>query len=1030
MSKEEKETNDIFAIAEAKISARSDVAEVPPLQIETKKFVSDGNENIWNGPLKRMDSEEQFQVELQEWKEWAKPWLQDYTDKKTEIHRKKYLRNFFFRMENENDLIDSSGPYEDSDEWEKVHIPHYTGPIGKWSGYYRTKINETEIPEGERVFLRFEGVDYRAEVYLNKKYVGSHEGFFSPFEFDVSKQIWRDKENILLVRIENDYPPFGSYTWAKYNTPGAPKSEKENIEGNKIYAATGIGWDDPNGGWQHCPPGAGIWRPVYLEARPNVCITDIFIRPIIKEEIAEVWIEVDSAYTDIRATEIDVEIQPKNFKINEKNKQVIGTGYNSVPSIKIGLNQYRIPLKINNIHLWEPDHPYLYNARVYIKVEGKIEDVADQHFGMRSFEMDEEGDEKGLKGTLKLNDKKVVLRGINTMGHEQQCVQKEDYEQLLEDLLIAKMCNMNFLRITQRPVQKEVYDMMDCIGLMNQCDLPFFGLVRRGTMEEAIRQSGEMEKLVRSHPGTVISSLINEPFPEAWFKERHRTYYRYELEYMFEACRSVIHVHNPDRVIKSCDGDYDPPSSFGLPDTHKYATWHPSHGPFGTFYKGWLPRVKKDWKTGIGEFGNEGLDTWETAEECYPKEWLPESIDHPWNPNKIPSSQSEDWHRFWYDGGVSYRTWLEASWRFSSWANREMVFALRRRIDRVVSTAYHLLIDAFPTNWMKSVVDFKRRPKAGFYALKDAQSPIAVNIRFDRRQVFEGENCSFEYYLLNDTNESKSDLRIEWFILKDSEVMASGGKVTSIDELCASFKGLFTWMPAVAGKRQSYEVVAQLRNKVGERIHQYSYSLDVFPKVKTVKNISIGIVGEKGGYAWALTEALDYTVSLFSKDEKYDLIVSDDPEYFACQDEEVFKRVENGTGLLLLGPKSEREWKIAEDTVNSLYLGNREFLSFDNKSPICTGLIQNDLFMVYQPETDCPNLITEYGYSNVPSGFNKIIFSGVGGFGGNSFPVPVVISKDIGKGRLVMSHFLFDNRLPSEPVPMMLFVNIMEYLLS
>jgi hypothetical protein len=38
------------------------------------------------------------------------------------------------------------------------------------------------------------------------------------------------------------------------------------------------------------------------------------------------------------------------------------------------------------------------------------------------------------------------------MGHEQQCVMRGDFNQLVEDLLLAKVCNMNFLRLTQRPV--------------------------------------------------------------------------------------------------------------------------------------------------------------------------------------------------------------------------------------------------------------------------------------------------------------------------------------------------------------------------------------------------------------------------------------------------------------------------------------------------------------------------------------------------------------------------------------------------
>lgn len=52
-----------------------------------------------------------------------------------------------------------------------------------------------------------------------------------------------------------------------------------------------------------------------------------------------------------------------------------------------------------------------------------------------------------------LNGEQIRLRGANTMGHLQQCVIKGDTAQLIDDILLAKLCNMNYLRLTQRPVQ-------------------------------------------------------------------------------------------------------------------------------------------------------------------------------------------------------------------------------------------------------------------------------------------------------------------------------------------------------------------------------------------------------------------------------------------------------------------------------------------------------------------------------------------------------------------------------------------------
>ena len=116
---------------------------------------------------------------------------------------------------------------------------------------------------------------------------------------------------------------------------------------------------------------------------------------------------------------------------------------------------------------------------------------------------------------LSLNGRPIRLRGANTMGFEQQDVMKQDWDQLRDDILLAKICHMNYWRITQRPVQAEVYEMCDRLGFLTQTDLPLFGQIRRNQFAECVRQAEEMERLVRAHPCNITVSYINEPFPNA-----------------------------------------------------------------------------------------------------------------------------------------------------------------------------------------------------------------------------------------------------------------------------------------------------------------------------------------------------------------------------------------------------------------------------------------------------------------------------------------------------------------------------------
>src|SRR5690606_10421619 len=135
-----------------------------------------------------------------------------------------------------------------------------------------------------------------------------------------------------------------------------------------------------------------------------------------------------------------------------------------------------------------------------------------QQFGMRTFTMDTTNIPKGK---MYLNGEMIRLRGANTMGHLQQCVMRKDWDQLRDDILLAKLCNMNYLRFTQRPVQPEIYEYCDKLGLMNQADMPLCGGIRRNKFAEAVKQAEEMERLVRKHPSTIMVSYINERFPNA-----------------------------------------------------------------------------------------------------------------------------------------------------------------------------------------------------------------------------------------------------------------------------------------------------------------------------------------------------------------------------------------------------------------------------------------------------------------------------------------------------------------------------------
>ena len=288
--------NDIFAdIAAGGIQCRGASLTVPEPPKKEKKYLNMDivDESAIFKPIQKMTSFEELERELEKKRNHYKDFMRNLAPEPKSYRILTPLIKFDWRVGIEEDMMDFSRVLDGRGEWAKVQIPHYGGPLGKAVTYYRTVFDITgEQMDTGAVFICFKGVDYRAHVYINGTYSGSHEGFFAPFEFEITPYA-RAGKNVLVVRVENDFICMGNET---PETGGVPYT------GDKIYAATGPGYDDPQFGWHHCPPGMGIYQDVYIEARARVHIQDIFVRPVLDGKKAEAWIEVYSC--DIESKDI------------------------------------------------------------------------------------------------------------------------------------------------------------------------------------------------------------------------------------------------------------------------------------------------------------------------------------------------------------------------------------------------------------------------------------------------------------------------------------------------------------------------------------------------------------------------------------------------------------------------------------------------------------------------------------------------------------------------------------------------------
>lgn len=732
-------------------------------------------------PYDKINTKEQLYNELEKARKYYKPFLENHAPDLKALTRRTEITDFTFSLDN--------------GEEESIKIPYYSGPTGKHTAVYKSEF-EIEFEADKSVFICFKGVDYIAEVFVNDVFAGRHEGFFAPFELDITN-IAKCGKNTLKVIVRNDNVMMGNA-----NING------EKVSGDKVYAATGLGWDDPLVGWHHCPPGFGIYNKVFVEVREKQFISDIF--PRVNSNSSEIWVECFSTEEKNQSIEFEISVYGQNFKetVIENMRYTpvtyIETGVGDTlteaqmiaegklgAGIELllgpGYNKFIIPIEIKNRKIWESKTPYLYQTQIKMYVDGKLVSAKSRQFGIRDFTQDLNS---LPKGKFYLNGKEIRLYGANTMGYEQQDVLRGDFSQLTDDMLLAKLCNMNFLRLTQRPVQEEIYDICDKLGLMIQTDMPLFGTIRINQYCETLRQTEEMEKLVRSHPSCIIDSYINEPFPNS-SNMPHRMISRKEMMNFFDAADSIVKMNNPDRVTKHVDGDYDPPSKL-MPDNHCYTMWYNSHGiDMGKLHKGYWLDVMPGWHCGCGEFGAEGLDFAEIMKSDYPKEWLKE----PFDPNNIINAQTGPFHYFFYETPHDMDEWVSESHRHQAFATKIMTSALRRN-PYINTFAIHLFIDAWPSGWMKTIMDCKRNPKPAFFTYMDCLSPVFCSLRTDRFKYFGGESVRLESYVVSDCGRPDEVL---YMAEMDGKIIYSGKSENTAEDFIGyvEFK-----LPEVTGRTQ------------------------------------------------------------------------------------------------------------------------------------------------------------------------------------------------------------------------------------
>lgn len=368
----------------------------------------------------------------------------------------------------------------------------------------------TASPDTPRQFLNMDGINWKAEAYLNGKFIGRIDGAFREGKFDVTG-ILAEGENCLAVRIiPNEH--FGAIK---------EKDEFSTIGNGGILGADNptlhatIGWD-----WQPTVKGrsAGILDDVWISYTGDVTLEDPFVRTLLPLP--------DTSRTDI-LTEVTL--------VNHSDRPVRGVLRGSFGNLSfespqtIGAGECKIvcadTLHMDNPQLWWPNNygkPHLYPVSLSFEIDGKESDRKEFQSGVRQMWVSFDKVDGSADGDLKrlnlyVNGKRLTAFGGN-WGLSEHLL---NYRGREYDIAVRNHADMNFTMIRNWVGQiydKEFYDACDRHGIMvwqdfwlaNPADGPDPYDVERfnETARETVRR-------LRNHPSIAIYVGRNEGNPPA-----------------------------------------------------------------------------------------------------------------------------------------------------------------------------------------------------------------------------------------------------------------------------------------------------------------------------------------------------------------------------------------------------------------------------------------------------------------------------------------------------------------------------------
>jgi beta-galactosidase/beta-glucuronidase len=385
---------------------------------------------------------------------------------------------------------------------------------------------------GNRLLLHFGAVDWQCDVYVNGKKIGSHQGGYDPFSFDITDAVTKRGTQKINVRV-----------WD-------PSDDGPQPRGKQVKKPESIWYT----------PVTGIWQTVWVESVNPAHIASFRATPDIDRGTLSLKFEIPSRQP---GAGVLVEVWDGAAKVAEGSTSGAGDS---------------VTISISNAKLWSPDAPFLYTLKLRLVQKSAILDEISSYFAMRKISMAPGAD--GIQRMM-LNNKFLFQFGPLDQGWWPDGLYTAPTDGALRfDIEKTKEMGFNMIRKHVKVEPARWYYHADQLGMLVWQDMPSGDLGNRWDSRPGIygratdkNRTPESEQIYRTEWAEIMkdfyhfpSIVVWVPFNEAWgqFKTADITNWTMQNDPSrlvnsasggnFEPVGHIIDMHNyPDPVMPHPD---------------------------------------------------------------------------------------------------------------------------------------------------------------------------------------------------------------------------------------------------------------------------------------------------------------------------------------------------------------------------------------------------------------------------------------------------------------------------------------------